>query len=537
MAESRSESVLWQLHHWLGSTTSPADDGRLLERFVRQRDEEAFAELVARHGPLVMGVCRRVVGIVQDAEDVFQATFLVLARKAKTIRNPESLSCFLHGVAYRLALKARADAERRRIHERKAASLDDSAEMDLSWREVRGLLDEELQQLPEKQRLPLVLCYLEGLTQDEASRQLGWSRGTLKRRLEAGRDRLRVCLTRRGVTLGVGLFAAALTESSSRATVPIALRGATTRAALQFLIDEPAALAPTPAALLAEGALQSMLTTKAKLAAMLVLLFGCAVTAAGLAIPKAPPEEPPKNKAEAPTPARPMEKAQTRTDLYGDPLPPRALARLGTIRLRHQELIRSVVFSRDGKTAIASDGAGNLVVWDVATGREERHLDRGLAFASEALALSPDGKTLVGGGNGPRGKLLLSLWDLEKSKLLSRHELDTPGGVQHLLFAPDGKTLIIGHFTETIHVWDLISKKVKHELKGHKGMLGGMALSPDGKTLASGSWKDPYIRLWDLAAGNEKLHFKAHDSDVILLDFSPDGKTIVSFGNRPYFGF
>jgi RNA polymerase sigma factor (sigma-70 family) len=276
MGDSRSGRVLWHLHRWLGSPASPADDGGLLERFVLQRDEGAFAELVSRHGPLVFGLCRRLLGNVQDAEDVFQATFLVLAHKAATIRKPESLSCFLHGVAYRLALKARAGAKKRRIHERQAAPPDDGAETDLSWREVRGLLDEELQRLPEKQRLPLVLCYLEGLTQDEASRRLGWPRGTLKRRLETGRERLRIRLTHRGVTLGAGLFAAALTESATRGAVSSALGSATVRAAIQFSTYETAAIAATPAVMLAKGALQTMFMTKLKIASVVLLLLACA---------------------------------------------------------------------------------------------------------------------------------------------------------------------------------------------------------------------------------------------------------------------
>src|SRR5262249_35280812 len=155
-----------------------------------------------------------------DAEDVFQATFLVLARKAATIRKPESLSCYLHGVAYRLAIKAKTEADRRRRHERRASTTGETEDTDLSWREVRAMIDEELQHLPENLRLPLVLCYLEGETQDEAARRLGWPRGTLKRRLERGRDRLRVRLSRRGVTLGGGLFAVVLTESATRGAVP-----------------------------------------------------------------------------------------------------------------------------------------------------------------------------------------------------------------------------------------------------------------------------------------------------------------------------
>lgn len=276
MADSQAGRVLWQLHHWLGSTEKPADEAALLERFVRHRDEEAFSELVSQHGPLVFGLCRRLLGNVQDAEDVFQATFLVLAGKAATIRKPESLASFLHGTAYRLALKARVAVSRRRIHERQAAPLRESADTDLSWREVRGLLDEELQRLPQKQRLPLMLCYLEGLTQDEASRRLGWPRGTLKRRLEAGRERLRLRLTRRGVSLGAGLFAIALTENATKGAVPTALHSATVRAGIPFLNHNATALAATPAALLAEGALQNMLLAKLKIASVVLLLLACA---------------------------------------------------------------------------------------------------------------------------------------------------------------------------------------------------------------------------------------------------------------------
>lgn len=276
MADSRTEAVLGQLSRWLDETRTSQDDCRLLERFVAQRDEDAFAELMARHGPLVFGLCRRMLGNVQDAEDVFQATFLVLARKAATIRKPESLSCWLHGVAYRLALKTKNEANRRRLHEQQAVPLPNSVESDLSWGEIRGAIDEELQRLPEKQRLPLVLCYLEGLTQDEAARRLDWPRGTLKRRLETGRERLRVRLTQRGITLGTGLFAVALTESASRGAISLTLRLATVKAAVSFISGDAGTMAATHAALLAQGALQTMLTTKLKIASVVMLLLVCA---------------------------------------------------------------------------------------------------------------------------------------------------------------------------------------------------------------------------------------------------------------------
>jgi RNA polymerase sigma factor (sigma-70 family) len=198
------EYVLSQLQRWTSPCAHELSDTVLLERFVHCRDEAAFAALAARHGEMVFGLCRRILGNPHDAEDVFQAAFLVLARKAATIRKPESLACWLHGVAYRLALKAKSEAERRRLHEQRATACHQDDKDDLSWREMRGAIDEELQRLPEKQRQPLILCYLEGLTQDEATRRLNWPRGTLKRRLESGRENLRLRLTQRGISLGTG---------------------------------------------------------------------------------------------------------------------------------------------------------------------------------------------------------------------------------------------------------------------------------------------------------------------------------------------
>src|SRR6185312_7924606 len=237
--------------------------------------------------------------------------------------------------------------------ERAATSPRESAEVDLSWRDVRILIDEELLRLPEKLRWPLVLCYLEENTQDEAARRLGWPRGTLKRRLERGRERLRIRLTRRGVTLGAGLFAAALMESGTRGAVPAALRQGTVQAGMLFTTSEPGALAATRAALLAQEAMQTMLTTKLKLGAMMVLLLECAATAAGLASPQTPSVKQLENKAKAATqtPSKASERPQARdkqarTDRQGDALPDGAIARLGTLRLRHKSMTTSAVFTR-----------------------------------------------------------------------------------------------------------------------------------------------------------------------------------------------
>jgi RNA polymerase sigma factor (sigma-70 family) len=167
-------------------------DGQLLEWFVNQREEAAFAALVRRHGPMVMSVCRRVLRNSHDAEDAFQATFLVLAEKAPRLRQPELLANWLYGVAYRTALHARQRASRRSEREREAVTQSASnSDSELESRELRRVLDEELQSLPEKYRAPLVLCYLEGMTNEEAARMLGWPSGSMSYRLARGRELLR----------------------------------------------------------------------------------------------------------------------------------------------------------------------------------------------------------------------------------------------------------------------------------------------------------------------------------------------------------
>jgi RNA polymerase sigma factor (sigma-70 family) len=174
----------------------PLEDARtdceLLEQFVQRKDEAAFAALVRRHGPMVFSVCRRVLHQSEDTEDAFQATFLVLARKAAHLKRPELLANWLYGVAYRTAQHARDRTARRHQREREAASMSvPRTDLEESLNELGRVLDEELHRLPEKYRLPLVLCYLEGKTNKEAARMLGWPSGSMSHRLERGRDLLR----------------------------------------------------------------------------------------------------------------------------------------------------------------------------------------------------------------------------------------------------------------------------------------------------------------------------------------------------------
>jgi RNA polymerase sigma factor (sigma-70 family) len=194
-------------------TLVTAPDQQLLERFLAARDEKAFRVLISRHGPMVYRVCRRVLPDEQDTEDAFQAAFLVLVRKAGSIRKRKSLASWLHGVAYQVALRARTSSQRRRVREAWVGGRDEAvAADDRSWREVRAILDEELARLPERLRAPLVLCYLEGLTQDEAAEQLGQTKRTLRRYLERGRTLLGTRLTQRGLALSGALTTTLFSE-------------------------------------------------------------------------------------------------------------------------------------------------------------------------------------------------------------------------------------------------------------------------------------------------------------------------------------
>src|SRR5262249_33184082 len=207
-----------------------ATDAELLGRFRAQQAQAASAALVRRHGPMVLGVCLRVLRHRQDAEDAFQATFLVLARRASAIRKQESVGSWLYGVAYRLARKAKSKSAqqihrfvltgqtsnvsssnvRLRRHNDKSKELNPRSE--ITWPEVCTPLEEDLAGMPDGWRAPLVLCYLQAHTQDEALQQLGWSKSTFRRRLEAGRSKLCLGLTRRGITLSAGLWATLLSD-------------------------------------------------------------------------------------------------------------------------------------------------------------------------------------------------------------------------------------------------------------------------------------------------------------------------------------
>ncbi len=249
-------------------------DRELLERFVGARDEGAFTVLIERHGPMVLGVCRRALPNFHDAEDSCQATFLVLARKAASVRKKTSLTTWLHGVACRVAANMKREYARRKNRERRVDALVPRAPAaEVTWREVQTILDEELQRLPERYRAPLILCYLHCMTRDEAAKHLGLSPTTFYGRLARARDLLHKCLTKRGLTLAAVMSAAALGESVAQAALAPTFVVSSTKAAMLLAAGQPLteSVVATNVLALTQEVLKTMFLTKLKLGAAALL--------------------------------------------------------------------------------------------------------------------------------------------------------------------------------------------------------------------------------------------------------------------------
>jgi RNA polymerase sigma factor (sigma-70 family) len=314
MLNRQQKVILPQLCRLIGSPSGgDLSDGELLERFLARRDAEAFAALVRRHGPTVLGVCRRVLRDGHDAEDAFQATFLVLAERARSIGRREALGSWLYGVAYRVALRARTDAARRRRHEGRAATGAEAVPgHDPTWDDVRPVLDEEVSRLPDKYRRPVVLCYFEGKTYQEAARLLGCPAGTASVRLARARELLRTRLALRGLALSSCALAVGLAEGTTSAAEASLLAVATAGAAVLWLADPAAAGVSTQVIALTQGVVKEMFARKVKALAGIVLVVAVAAGGAGAlsrfaapapvaaAEPASPPTAEPTRPAEAP---------------------------------------------------------------------------------------------------------------------------------------------------------------------------------------------------------------------------------------------
>jgi RNA polymerase sigma factor (sigma-70 family) len=508
-----------RLKDLVSAPSSQASDRELLHRFSSRHDEAAFAEIVRRHGPMLLRVCQRVLHDAHGAEDVAQAAFLLLAQKADSVRWHDSAAGWLYQTAYRLSLKARTAAGRRLRHEARAKPLalaDPLAE--LTVREMQAVLDEELNRLPEKYRSPIVLCCLEGRSRDEAAGCLGLPLGVVKDRLERGREHLRSRLARRGVLMGTALTAAWLLEGeavaglSPQAIARDALSLITARSTL-------AGLLPPHVAALARGGITTMFACRLTLlAASLALALGIAA-----AVPRAPDEKPRAQPQSSRTkPASPNAAAAK------DDAPPRpAVAAL----VGHKGAVNAVAFARSGKLVATAGADGTVRVWNLATGDQVYALKQ--PGKPAGVAFSPDDRLLAAVTLGKDGEV--RVWDTAGGKLMWRDASMSPtlnpgpGGA--VAFSPDGKLLAAGKAQGVTMVFQAVAGRAMFGFHTNRGGATAVAWAPDGKRLVSG---DRYgsVQVNDAATGQVLLTTRRKGA-VTALVVLPDGtKVAVADGSK-----
>lgn len=428
-------------------------NGDLVRRYADAQDATAFEEIVRRHGTMLWNVCLRQVRDRADAEDLFQATLLVLARKAASIARPESLAAWLHGVAVRLATRHRGKRASGPAPVEPTAPGGEPSD-GLGASELARVLHEELARLNERLRAPLILCYLEGKTRDQAAAELGLTLATLKRRLEQGREQLRRRLADRGESLSVAMLAVGTAET--------ALPGPVAEAAV-------AALAEPSARLLALAAGELGRAAGVKALAWAVALTAVLAAGALAAFDPAPVPE----SISPPAPAGAPD----------EPLPRGALARLGTARLRVAGEARVLAVSPDGRRTVTAGVGPEILVYDTATGRPTATLDAG-GVVEPVVGFDATGRLLaVATAAGAQ------VWDLATAKRVAllaeaRRRAPRPGAVA---LSPDGKLAAVAYDNQAVGLWDVAASEMRRALAGPAGPARRLAFSPDGSALATGN--------------------------------------------------
>jgi RNA polymerase sigma factor (sigma-70 family) len=539
-ATDRVRQVLGSLRGALGEVP----DAELLARFVAGQDEAAFAQLVRAHGPMVLGVCRRVLRHAQDAEDAFQVTFLVLARKGLTVARGDALGGWLYRVAYRTAQEARALRARRRAKEIHADPFPHPQVPAAGPDDWLSVLDQELCRLPAKYRSALVLCDLEARSRREAARRLGIPEGTLSSRLSHGRKLLAARLGRRGVTLGAGVLTGALTAGVTFAHVAWPLVSTTVNAAVTIAAGQPAAVS-TPVALLLNGVLKAMFVSRCKrftsFAALAVLSLGIGVAALQSLVGQAVRAEGAAASAGARPPGEPQGKAgEAGRAAPGEARPGGKLPKARYLPLPAGISVGGIGLAPDGKVLVTAeeiqDNAGGqsrfvgcaLRVRDARTGEVRKTLGTTageLDYLKDA-AFSPDGKSLAAICRAG-GETAVHVWDAatwEQTKALTADGLSL---LARVAWSPDGRLLAAAGTrmplsSGQIAVWDARTDKLLwYEEVGGSYDIFGLAFSPDGKLLASPS-RDGTIKLWDARNGKAGKTLKG-DGGVCSVAFSRDG--------------
>jgi RNA polymerase sigma factor (sigma-70 family) len=488
-------------------------DSQLLEDYISRRDEVALTTLVRRHAPMVWGVCRRVLSNYHDAEDAFQATFLVLVRRAASIASKEMLANWLYGVARRTALKARATAAKRCARERQVTEMPEPAvaEPDL-WHDLQPLLDEELSRLPDKYRAVIVLCDLEGKTRKEAAWQLGVPEGTVASRRATARTMLAKRLARHGLAVSGGALAALLTEKVASAGAPTSVVSSTIKGVTLVAAGQTAATGAISikVAALTEGVLKSMLVSKVRIATATLLVFAALIGGAGLFY-----------QTQAADPQKVAKKQTAATQGDKNNKQPKTLATPKESR---------IFFVRQKGVGVRNFAMVNP------DGKGETSLEDGASFH----AVSPDGKNVAFGGpvdDQSKGEIFLKAVGGEKPG----QSLNVQG--TSWCWSPDGRSLAINTLQDNAYthaIFDLKTKKAKPlhmpEVKppeDTKGPAGHCIKdwSKDGKWLLTTCYRKDWIKadLYRVKSDGSEAKRIGQGMDGIL---SPDGKKVLYLGRK-----
>jgi RNA polymerase sigma factor (sigma-70 family) len=499
------------------SQVSGLSDRELLHRFVSDNDQTAFAAIVTRHSGMVLGVCRRTLSSIHDAEDACQAVFLLLAKKANSTQWRSSVANWLYITARNVAHNARVSADRRIVRENQTAIPEAFTPVDsMTVGELSAILDEELDKLPPRYREPLVLCYLEGLTRDEAATQLAVPEATLKSQLERGRKKLAQALTSRGCTLGMTLLVTATTFRATAASPKLL------DSILASLSGKPS---DSVAALLKEVSGKGM-RTKMKL----FLLSGFCFSILALGLMSAQSTSTPKEKTE------PKSEIENRDNS--------AVQQLGSTKFRADSDIRDARYSSDGKKIIGY-GGNKLYVWDAQSGELLRKIDTKLEIDPDLASFEDEGTSFVvhpkvnriACGGRKEGKTILQIWDYGSGKLL----VEKPSNcdeLKRLAWTADGKRLLerinVG-WKEMATGWKLIVRNDQleelhsHDLPKSEHFWRPLLVPlPNNKEVVLWQNNQQPIIL-DLESGATVLAIDylpaEENSDVGI---SPDGKTMIA---------
>jgi RNA polymerase sigma factor (sigma-70 family) len=557
MATSQISSLVKHVRRAaLAQQSGAMTDGQLLECFLARRDEIAFEALLRRHGPMVLGVCQRVLGSTHEADDAFQATFLVLLRKATSLRQPELVGNWLYGTAYRAALEAKAATACWRARERRVREMPErpaATELDV-FQELRPILDQELNRLPDKYRVPVVLCDLEGQKRRDVARRLSIPEGTLSSRLATARRMLAKRLARHRLSLSSGALALALSQQSASAAVPNALIASTVRIASSIAGSSTAIVCAASAQVgaIAKEVMKTMFVLQLQRTFMFLLGIGVLLVV-GAATYRAMAAE---------------------ATIVEHQVVPKQEAAENAAEVRrfegHGAAILRVAFAPDGKLAASSSMSNTIRIWDLATGKLlhvlEGHTDR-----VDCATYSPNGKQLLScSWDGT-----VRLWDVEHGKELKRFEAkgdpglhvcnvfffkdgnkflwnsvdhhslqiwdaktgemqkefgEHPDHVSAVALSPKGDRVLEGNWDSNLKLWDIESGKELRQFQGHSGRVNCVAISPNGRLGLSASGADKPVILWDLETGKEVRRFEGHTEPVDFVAFSPDGKRALSAG-------